>query len=94
MNKLAGVVLLLCTISGLAMADDRDGERGQHGQRPPAFADLDSNSDGVISSDEAASIPPLAEHFSEMDTDGDGVLTEEEMSAHMPRPPKADSNDR
>ncbi|MFK4751245.1 MULTISPECIES: hypothetical protein [Oceanospirillaceae] len=45
-------------------------------------------------SDEAASIPPLAEHFSEMDTDGDGVLTEEEMSAHMPRPPKADSNDR
>ena len=49
---------------------------------PRPFDDLDQNADGVISKDEAAVDPPLAQVFGTLDKDADGRLTPEEYAVH------------
>jgi len=51
-------------------------------RRPPSFAELDTDGDGVISSDEF--LTPPSERFAALDTNGDGVLTEDELEAGRP----------
>ncbi|HTN48087.1 MAG TPA: EF-hand domain-containing protein [Burkholderiaceae bacterium] len=48
---------------------------------PRGFVALDKNGDGVISRDEAAGHPRLAESFDRIDTDKDGVLSQDELRA-------------
>lgn len=48
---------------------------------PPNFSDLDANSDGYVSAEEAAADMRVANGFSEADTDRDGYLSAEEFSA-------------
>jgi Ca2+-binding EF-hand superfamily protein len=52
----------------------RGGNRNRQGERP-AFADLDRNENGVITSDEWRGTP---EEFRAVDADGDGVITPRE----------------
>ncbi len=55
-------------------------KRGRHeDMRHQHFAELDANSNGTLSQDEAKG--PLAEHFNEIDADGDGELTKDELKA-------------
>lgn len=73
--------------SAQAMAAPSDqGFSGGRPPEPPSFSELDSNGDGLISRDEAASIPPLADHFDDIDSNSDGYLTEQELQAGKPGP--------
>jgi hypothetical protein len=60
--------LLLLGVSTLALA-----------QEPPAFEDVDANSDGQISREEAATIEGL--DFASADKDQNGSLSREEYEA-------------
>lgn len=53
----------LMSVSTLSFAGDN-----------PSYSELDSNSDGTISKQEAQSNDKLAKQFDEVDTDSDGVL--------------------
>jgi Ca2+-binding EF-hand superfamily protein len=55
------------------------GQGGQPRSRIPQFADLDKNSDGKISPDEAPE--RMAEHFDEHDTNSDGFIDKKEQAA-------------
>jgi len=68
MNKYAISTLLLVGISGIALA-----------QETPAFEDVDTNSDGQVSREEAAAIEGL--DFAAADTDQNGSLSREEYEA-------------
>jgi hypothetical protein len=47
------------------------------------WADLDADSDGSLTKDEASSVAALAEVFDDADTDGDGALTPDEYKAFV-----------
>jgi hypothetical protein len=66
MKKLT--TLLLIGISGVALAQEK-----------PAFEDVDTNSDGQVSREEAAAIEGL--DFAAADTDQSGSLSREEYEA-------------
>jgi len=48
----------------------------------PCRHSVDANGDGVVTREEAAAHPPLAEGFETWDTNGDGQLDPAEMKAH------------
>ncbi|MCC6144189.1 MAG: hypothetical protein IT368_10330 [Candidatus Hydrogenedentes bacterium] len=55
--------------------------------RPPRFEDLDRNSDGKLSPEEAGDIPPVRMHgFEFLDRDGDGYIQPEELPPPPQRP--------
>lgn len=58
--------------------------RPQNRQRPPLFAVLDANGDGVI---DEVEINQAAEHLRKLDKNGDGKITEEELRPAGARPP-------
>jgi len=68
MNKYAISTLLLVGISGIALA-----------QETPALEDVDTNSDGQVSREEAAAIEGL--DFAAADADQNGSLSREEYEA-------------
>jgi len=45
------------------------------------FDDIDTDSDGVISVDEAAEVPVLSDAYERVDSDADGLISEEEFGA-------------
>ena len=45
------------------------------------LADADRNGDGLLSREEAAALPRLAERFDSIDSNGDGVISREELAA-------------
>jgi hypothetical protein len=45
------------------------------------LADADGNGDGLLSRDEAAALPRLAERFDSIDANGDGVISRDELAA-------------
>lgn len=49
---------------------------------PISFKELDANSDGAISKEEAAVDPPLAQAFDTLDKDADGKLSPAEYEAY------------
>jgi Ca2+-binding EF-hand superfamily protein len=51
------------------------------GHRPPSFADLDADGDGVVSSEEF--VAPAGERFTELDTNGDGTISSDEFTAQL-----------
>lgn len=55
--------------------------------KPPTFAEMDANGDGLLSQSEVKG--PLSQDFSRFDQDGDGFLSESEL----PAPPDHGPND-
>jgi predicted outer membrane protein len=51
--------------------------------QPLTWADVDSDSDGKLSKEEAARVPTLAQAFDDADADNDGLLTQEEYQAYV-----------
>jgi len=47
-----------------------------------AFADLDKNGDGGVTTDELVATDMLHQHFTVADSDGDGKLTQAEVDKH------------
>jgi Ca2+-binding EF-hand superfamily protein len=58
------------------------GGHGRHGMMERLRA-ADTNGDGMISREEAAALPKLAQHFDEIDANHDGQITREELRAHF-----------
>lgn len=54
------------------------GHEGRHGERLKA---ADTNGDGMISRQEAASLPMIARHFDVIDANRDGQVTADELRA-------------
>jgi len=59
---------------------------------PPSFSDMDTNGDGVLTSDELKG--PMQRDFSQIDADNDGSVTESELDEFMKnhRPPEPPQN--
>jgi Ca2+-binding EF-hand superfamily protein len=72
--------LMIATAALLAAAAAQAG--GTYGENRDHMASLDTNSDGLISREEAKAYPRLAEHFDEIDTNKDGQISHDEMEAH------------
>lgn len=70
--KAIGTTLILMLAAGGALAQSET-ER-------PNFIQLDTDSDGRISKDEAKADPRIAKRFQEADANGDGYLTLDEFS--------------
>lgn len=66
MRNILAILFGLMLASG-ALADDQ-------------AANLDKDQDGLISREEAAADPSLAENFDELDADGDGYLSPDELN--------------
>ena len=69
MSKTLITALALCLAWQLAVADDTGFDR------------LDTNADGLITSDEAQADADVVEAFGELDVNGDGFLTLVEYTA-------------
>lgn len=54
---------------------------GRGGDMAARFKQADTNGDGMLSRQEAAAMPRLAEHFDEIDTNKDGQITADELRA-------------
>ncbi len=74
------LAVALATPACLARDQNNPPPPPMHG---PAFADLDTNHDGVISKDEFAA--PMMKHFGDIDTNGDGTISQDEFNAGMAR---------
>lgn len=74
------VAASLCILAGSAHAETRDEKLDRH------FSLLDSDGDGVISRQEAAAHPPLAQHFRGMDKNRDGTISKHELATYRVAP--------
>lgn len=91
------VALTAMAVSGLAIAESGSTQiqygkdfQARSGAQAPAFSQLDTDSSGTISRNEAGSRPNLAERWDKYDNDEDGELNRAEFSAFE----KADLQDR
>lgn len=53
------------------------------------FEEVDADSDGYISNEEASAVPGLTEQFGQLDADADGKLNPEEATGMQPAEPSA-----
>lgn len=72
--------VILLTALGLASAASIV-TAAPHGRGMERLRAADTNGDGLISRDEAKSLPRLAERFDEIDADKNGQLTADELRA-------------
>jgi Ca2+-binding EF-hand superfamily protein len=64
---------------------------GLLGMGKPAFSDLDQNSDGQLTREEAAADSELANNFDVIDQDGNGYITSAEYNASVENDTSGDS---
>jgi Ca2+-binding EF-hand superfamily protein len=64
---------------------------GLLGMGKPAFSDLDKNSDGQLTQEEAAVDSELANNFDVIDQDGNGYITTAEYNASVENDTSGDS---
>ena len=86
-NKKPGfAALTLAAILILLGGCAQDGSRSEKmaAKAKERFSAADTNHDGKLSRDEAASgMPRIADHFDAIDTDGDGQLSPAEIIAYV-----------
>jgi Ca2+-binding EF-hand superfamily protein len=68
-------------VAGLATAATPALSFAGPGHRPPSFADLDADGDGVVSSEEF--VAPAVERFAELDADGNGTVSSDEFTVKL-----------
>ena len=78
MKKMIVSALALALLSGSAFA--AESKPHNTASMHPTFATLDTNKDGVISTQEAAGDAALKAKFASLDTDKDGKLNRSEFS--------------
>jgi Ca2+-binding EF-hand superfamily protein len=71
--------ITIALVTGLAAATPAFAFGGPWGR--PTFGDLDTDGNGVISSEEF--VAPAVDRFNKLDTDGDGVLSSAEFTAPL-----------
>ena len=76
----------LASAASLVFADDAaapqpQGHPHRHGQMMEKLRAADTNGDGLISRQEAAALPHLAQQFDAIDADHDGQLSKDELKA-------------
>jgi hypothetical protein len=85
MNALIKIAALAAVLSTpAAFAEDypaSPAQPGASGSQSMDYSKLDTNGDGKISKDEAATDPALSSNFSKLDKDRDGTLSATELSA-------------
>ncbi|HET9577894.1 MAG TPA: EF-hand domain-containing protein [Usitatibacter sp.] len=67
----------------LANADAFAQGPGRHGDFMERLRAADKNADGMLSRDEAASLPRILQNFDEIDADHNGFITFDELRAYM-----------
>jgi hypothetical protein len=84
-QAIAGAVALTLA-SGVSVGGEMMG--GSTGNmKTPSFSELDANSDGQISQDEAAGSQALQQHWQSADTNGDQKIDRTEFSAFEEQKP-------
>jgi hypothetical protein len=78
MKKTIIPAVLAAALTALGASAQAFPGRGFH-HGPPSIEDMDTDGDGVVSSDEF--VAPAVEHYTEIDADGDGSVTVEEFVA-------------
>ena len=82
MNALIKVAALAAVLSiPVAFAGEDPSTTAQSGAQAVDYSKLDTNADGMISKDEAATDATLTSKFSMLDKDKDGSLSSTELSA-------------
>jgi hypothetical protein len=87
MNTLLKIAALAAVLAPpAAFAEDYPSSPSQpgmsgSGSQSMDYTKLDTNGDGKISKDEAATDPTLSSNFSKLDKDKDGTLSSTELSA-------------
>lgn len=79
MKNVKTTLLISAIAAGLLMTAANAAPRGGERMEMPSFAELDTNSDGVLSAEELKA--PMVARFNEADTNGDGGLSADEMAA-------------
>jgi hypothetical protein len=88
MNSKLAILLSLVMASGIALAGgdqttgaaDQSG-MGQEQQQAPSFSEVDTNSDGLISEDDAQGHEWLADNFDQADANADGYINQSEYDS-------------
>lgn len=84
MKKTVALVALMTVLSTASVFSQEKPSMPE----PPKFSEMDTNGDGVITSDETRG--PMERDFDQIDSDGDGKITEQELTDFMQshRPPQ------
>lgn len=87
MNSKLAILLGLVLASGAVLAGDDQstgavdqGGMGQE-QQAPAFGEIDTNSDGLISEEDAQNHEWLADNFDQADANADGYVNQSEYDS-------------
>jgi Ca2+-binding EF-hand superfamily protein len=81
--KTSTLILSALTLSASAFAQDTTKPPSSAATTPPAFEQLDTNSDGRLSMSEAQAEPKLASKFATFDKQGKGYISKEEYQAYV-----------
>jgi Ca2+-binding EF-hand superfamily protein len=79
--KFTALAAVLGFVATAALADATPPQAPGQGQAA-RFKQADTNGDGMLSRDEAKSLPSIAKHFDEIDTNHDGQVTADEIRAY------------
>jgi hypothetical protein len=89
LNASSIALLSIIASSAIACAQPHDRDDNSQGRRgPPAFSDIDLNSDGAVTLEEFMQKEvPNGDHqtiVNAIDSNSDGLITETELSEHKP----------
>src|SRR6478609_5129115 len=80
--KYVAVLAALGLGSAVLLVSSEAFAQGRQGGFMERLKAADTNADGMLSRQEAASLPHIAEHFDEIDTDHNNFVTFEELRAY------------